>query len=207
MRPNYRLNIFQVSILAALFLRLEADSENPDCEVDVKVRRHTVYESLPGEDLRINCTVMFCKNSPPTVTWYKREIIDVPVNFSRSSHMTTEWELLNHSEGISFLIFHKSLVHDTGVYQCQSGGGVGHNIKVFVRDVKLITGTWTTLELESPAAQDTFWPYVYRVVGIMAFVIIVVAIYVGSRCGCKGKSRDTREPNHQPPRDAATTHI
>ncbi|KAL7370070.1 hypothetical protein ABVT39_018208 [Epinephelus coioides] len=133
MRPNYRLNIFQVSILAALFLRLEADSENPDCEVDVKVRRHTVYESLPGEDLRINCTVMFCKNSPPTVTWYKREIVDVPVNFSRSSHMTTEWELLNHSEGISFLIFHKTLVHDTGVYQCRSGGGVGHNIKVFVR--------------------------------------------------------------------------
>ncbi|XP_078021941.1 B- and T-lymphocyte attenuator-like isoform X2 [Epinephelus lanceolatus] len=187
MRPIYHLNIFQVSILAALFLRLEADSEDSDCEVDLKVARDTVYETVTGEDLRINCTVAFCNNSPPTVTWYKREKTDFPVDVS--SRIKMEWELVNHS----FLIFQNIFRSDSGVYQCQSGGIVSHNINVSVH--------------ESPAAQDTFWPYVYCVVGIMAFVIIVVAIYVGSRCGCKGKSRDTREPNHQPPRDAATTQI
>ncbi|XP_049426772.1 uncharacterized protein LOC125885265 [Epinephelus fuscoguttatus] len=219
MRPIYRLNIFQVSILAALFLRLEAGSEDSDCDVDLKVARDTVYEAVIGKDLRINCTVVLCDNSLPTVTWYKQEKTAVPVDVS--SHIKTKWELVNHSEGISFLIFQKIFSNDSGAYQCQSGGSVSHTISVSVHDddgrtnvsgmnstdVKLTTGTWKTLEPESPTAQDTFWPCVYRVVGIMAFVIIVVAIYVGSRCGCKGKSRDTRDLNHQPSRDAASTQI
>ncbi|GLD63386.1 uncharacterized protein AKAME5_001501400 [Lates japonicus] len=34
--------------------------------------------------------------------------------------------------------------------------------------------------------QDIFWSFVYRVAGIMLFVIIVIAIYVTPKRGCKG---------------------
>ncbi|GLD63387.1 uncharacterized protein AKAME5_001501500 [Lates japonicus] len=36
------------------------------------------------------------------------------------------------------------------------------------------------------SAQDTFWSFVYRVAGIMLFVIIVIAICVTPKRGCKG---------------------
>lgn len=41
--------------------------------------------------------------------------------------------------------------------------------------------------ITTPTIQDTFWPYVYRVVGIMVFVIIVITICVITKSGCKGE--------------------
>ena len=38
------------------------------------------------------------------------------------------------------------------------------------------------------STEETFWPNVYRVVGIMAFVITVLTVWVASSCGCKGEN-------------------
>ncbi|XP_042369073.1 B- and T-lymphocyte attenuator-like [Plectropomus leopardus] len=203
MRPNYRLDILHVSILAALSLTLDANSGYSDCDVEIKVPRDTVYRAVPGENLRINCTVAFCDKPPPTVTWYKSETTDVPVNVS--SHIKTEWKLLNPSEGIFVLIFQEILRDDSGVYWCYSDGSVSHSINVFVRGDELTTVIRTT---SKPERLDTFWPFVYRVVGIVVFVIVVLTIYVVSTCGCKGESRDAPHPGPQPSHDASpTNHI
>ncbi|XP_039648665.1 leucine-rich repeats and immunoglobulin-like domains protein 1 isoform X2 [Perca fluviatilis] len=175
------------------------------CDIEIRVRRGTVYKALLGEDLRINCPVAFCNNSPLTVSWYKFETTKpVPVDVSSSSHIKTEWTHLKPLEGISYLIFQKILRNDSGQYQCHTGGSMSHSINVSVYgEVKLTTVTWTTLEPES--TEETFWPNVYRVVGIMAFVITVLTVWVASSCGCKGESRDTPDLSCQPSHDALTT--
>lgn len=109
-----------------------------DCDVEMRVRRNTVYEASRGEVLKITCQVGFCNNSPPTISWYKLEKTAgrVPVNVSSSSHIKTEWESLNHSEGILFLIFQNILTNDSGVYQCgsytHSGVALSHVINIYV---------------------------------------------------------------------------
>ncbi|XP_034406531.1 uncharacterized protein LOC117742947 isoform X2 [Cyclopterus lumpus] len=70
MRPDCCPIILRVSIFVALVLTLDADDEHPDCEVEVKVRQNTVYEAVVGEELRINCTVEFCSDAPPPVSWF-----------------------------------------------------------------------------------------------------------------------------------------
>ncbi|XP_049426732.1 uncharacterized protein LOC125885226 isoform X2 [Epinephelus fuscoguttatus] len=188
MRPNHCWTVLQVSILAALLLTLNADSE--DCEVDLKVARDTVYEAVIGKDLRINCTVALCDNSPPTVTWYKQEKTAVPVNVS--SHIKTKWELVNHSEGISFLIFQKIFSNDSGAYQCQSGGSVSHTISVSVHDnggrsnVPEMNSTAPTLK---PETSSDLFMYIYFGAGIVAFVTVVIIISIVSMHGCKEKSK------------------
>ena len=103
-----------------------------DCEFEIRVRRNTVYETSIGEELRINCTVIFCNNSPPTVSWFKLGESVVPVNVSSSNHIKTEWKKIDDSQGISFLVFKKIRMSDSGEYQCQGGGSMGHNINVSV---------------------------------------------------------------------------
>ncbi|XP_044043048.1 leucine-rich repeats and immunoglobulin-like domains protein 1 isoform X2 [Siniperca chuatsi] len=193
-------------------INVSVDGEDSKCEVEIRVRRNTVYEAFLGDDLRINCTVLFCNNSPPTISWYKLEKTNVNVNVSGSSHIKTEWKTLNHVEGISYLIFQNILTSDSGVYYCQSGHSVGHSINVSVDgDFELTTVTWTTSEPESSTIQHTVW--LYRVVGIMVFVIIVIIICVASKSGCKGvccagESRNTPDPSCQPSHDAwSTIHI
>ncbi|XP_078099643.1 uncharacterized protein LOC144512673 isoform X4 [Sander vitreus] len=190
MRLNYCLTILHVSILAALFLTLDADSEVSNCKVEIKVGS-TVYEALLGEDLRINCTVAFCNNSQPTVSWYKvGETKRVPVK--GCSHIKTECKLVKHLEGISFLVFEKIRTSDSGVYQCKVGCSMSLEISVSVH--------------ESP--EDTFWPYVYRGVGLMVFVLIMLTLCVATRCWCKGESRHTPDLSCQPSHDALPpTHI
>lgn len=106
--------------------------EDSNCEVQIKVRRNTVYEAFLGNILRINCTVGFCNSSPPTVSWFKHEKTSVPVNVSSSSHIKTEWKALKHLEGVSYLVFQNIHSNDSGVYYCQSGLMVGHIINVSV---------------------------------------------------------------------------
>ncbi|XP_054480017.1 B- and T-lymphocyte attenuator-like isoform X2 [Anoplopoma fimbria] len=200
MRPNSCRTILHVFILAGMLLTLKADSEDPDCDIIVKVNHHTVYEALLGEDLRINCTVEFCNDPPPPVSWYKRETTDVPVNVSNSSHFKTEWNILKHLEGIAFLIFKKVRRNDSGVYQCKSGESVSHNINVSVHDVDgrtNVTGTNDTRSDDShPTTEDPLM-YMYFAAGVVAFVIIVIIISVVSLQGCKGKSKKERQTENQ----------
>ncbi|XP_037618282.1 B- and T-lymphocyte attenuator-like [Sebastes umbrosus] len=132
MRPNYCLTILHVSIFAALLITLDADGDDSDCEVEVKVHRNTIYGVAFGGDLEIHCPIAFCNYPPPTVTWYKLNKTVVPVNVSSSSHIKTELELLKYLEGRSLLIFQKILRSDSGVYQCGDGSSLSHNINVTV---------------------------------------------------------------------------
>ncbi|KAL7370409.1 hypothetical protein ABVT39_027812 [Epinephelus coioides] len=199
MRPNHCWTVLQVSILAVLLLTLNADSEDSDCEVDLKVARDTVYEALSGEDLRINCTVAFCNDSPPTITWYKREKTDIPVDVS--SHIKTEWKSVNHSEGISFLIFQKIFRNDSGMYQCQSGDIVSHNINVSVHDHDGCANVSGMNSTEAPTSKpDTssdLFMYIYFGAGIVAFVTVVILISIVSMHGCKGKSKKKTQSENQ----------
>ncbi|XP_036947355.1 uncharacterized protein LOC119015469 isoform X2 [Acanthopagrus latus] len=186
MRLNGCLTILHMSILAALLVHLEADSE--DCEFEIRVRRNTVYKTSIGEELRINCTVIFCNNSPPTVSWFKLGQSVVPVNVSSNSHIKIEWKKIDDSRGISFLVFKKILMSDSGEYQCQGGGSLGHNINVSV---------------SGPAFYPAFPHYAFRVVGIVALIIVVMIIYVASRSGCKvrgvcSERRSRMAPNLSP---------
>ncbi|XP_037618265.1 uncharacterized protein LOC119483831 [Sebastes umbrosus] len=202
MRPNYCLTILLVSILAVLLITLDADGEDLNCDVELKVRRNTVYGVALRGDLEIHCPIAFCNYPPPTVSWYKREKTDVPVNVSSSSHIKTKWRLSDHLEGKSILIFQKILRSDSGVYICGGGSSISHNINVTVHDyvvandVMHTTVTWTT---SKPETLEYSWRYVYHVVRITLFVILVITFCVASMCGCKGKSRDTpsrRQPSH-----------
>ncbi|XP_035811541.1 B- and T-lymphocyte attenuator-like isoform X2 [Amphiprion ocellaris] len=168
-----------VLILAVLVFTLDGgDSEDEECTTEFKVRRNTVYKALVGQELRINCTIVFC-NSSTTVSWYKFEGTYFPVDVSSSSHIKTEWKMLKELEGISFLVFPNILRSDSG-------------------DVELSTVTPTTQDSVNTAAVDIFWPFVYRTVGLMVLVIIGISIWIIPKRACKGKSQSTTDPSLQP---------
>ncbi|XP_026219156.1 uncharacterized protein LOC113164199 [Anabas testudineus] len=192
MRSN-RLTIVHLSVLVTLVLTPDADAEDLNCETEIKVRRNTVYEAVVGQELRINCTVVFCNNSQ-TVSWYKFEKTPVPVNISSGSHIKTDWITLKHFEGISSLIFKNISSSDTGLYLCQSGGSVSHTINVSVHD-----HVEPALKPEN-VAQDSLWHYVYSAAGVIVFVIIVTSISIALMKACEGVhcaggSRTTTDPN------------
>ncbi|XP_036947349.1 B- and T-lymphocyte attenuator-like isoform X2 [Acanthopagrus latus] len=198
MRPNHCWTVLRVSILAALLLTLNVDSE--DCEFEIRVRRNTVYETSIGEELRINCTVIFCNNSPPTVSWFKLGESVVPVNVSSSNHIKTEWKKIDDSQGISFLVFKKIRMSDSGEYQCQGGGSMGHNINVSVsgnREHTNITHKNDSNSHISDPEEEDLWMYVYTAAGIVSFVIIVIIISVISMHGCKGKPKKETQTDNQ----------
>ncbi|CAI5638270.1 B- and T-lymphocyte attenuator isoform X2 [Oreochromis niloticus] len=127
-------------IFTVLILTPDAQSDS-DCSIEIRVRRNTVHNASAGQQLWINCPVIFCNDSPPTVTWYKVEETIVPINVSGDSHIITAWKHLNKSAGISYLIFQNILRNDSGQYQCQVQGGrsMSHAITVNVYDHNEIT--------------------------------------------------------------------
>ncbi|XP_039858387.1 B- and T-lymphocyte attenuator-like isoform X3 [Simochromis diagramma] len=190
--------ILYLLIFPVLIITPDAQSDDSDCSIEIRVRRNTVHNASLGHQLWINCTVIFCSDSPPTVTWYKLEKTDVPVNVSSDSHIKTEWKPLNKSAGIFYLIFQNILRSDSGQYQCHGGGSMSHAITVNVHDnVKLTTASWTTLAPVNTTSADTFWPVIYRVVGSVVFVTVVILICVTSKQGCKGKPRKTTKPSQE----------
>ncbi|XP_076736340.1 B- and T-lymphocyte attenuator [Maylandia zebra] len=168
----------------------------------MRVRRNTVYNASAGQQLWINCQVFFCNDSPTTVTWYKVEEAIVPVNVSGDSHIKTEWKPLNKSAGIFYLMFQNILRHDSGQYQCQGGGSMGHPITVNVYDhAEITTITQNNLTVSTTSVPDNteiLLLYVYSAAGITTFVIIVIIISVISMRGCKGKpKKDSQVENQQ----------
>ncbi|XP_026014605.1 B- and T-lymphocyte attenuator-like isoform X1 [Astatotilapia calliptera] len=207
--------ILYLLIFTVLILTPDAESDS-DCSTEIRVRRNTVYNASAGQQLWINCPVFFCNDSPTTVTWYKVEEAIVPVDVSGDSHIKTELKPLNKSVWIFYLIFQNILRHDSGQYQCQGGGSMGHAITVNVYDHAEITtitqnnltdhGEITTVTQNNltvsttsvPDNTETLLLYVYSAAGITTFVIIVIIISVISMRGCKGKpKKDSQVENQQ----------
>ncbi|XP_070711757.1 B- and T-lymphocyte attenuator-like [Pempheris klunzingeri] len=201
MRPNHCWTCLHVFILAAQLLTLNADSEDSNCEIEIRIHRGTHYEASHGEELRIQCPVVFCNNQPPTVSWNKIGNTSVPVIIS--SHIKTEWITLNHSQGTASLVFQNVLRSDSGVYQCLSGGSVGHVIIVSVDDSRPSENTTVTQKTDTnsptmaPEPTENVWMYVYTAAGIVAFVVIVIIISVASMQGCKGKPKKDIQTDNQ----------
>ncbi|MEQ2257547.1 hypothetical protein ILYODFUR_035827, partial [Ilyodon furcidens] len=117
-------------ISAVLLLPLDADYE--DCTTELLVRRNTIYEAFPGQELRIDCPVVFCNNPPPLVSWYKIEEKLVRLHVNNINHITVGWEIWSSSRGTSYLLFKNVVKSDSGIYRCESGRTVGHTINIKV---------------------------------------------------------------------------
>nr|XP_020512471.1 B- and T-lymphocyte attenuator isoform X1 [Labrus bergylta] len=197
MRPNTCWTRLHVSVLAVLLLILEADSTD-ECEVQIKVRSKTKYKALLGEELKIDCPVTFCDDTPPEISWFKLEETGDPINISGRSRFRSEWKTLKHLEGVSVLIIQNFVRNDSGIYRCKGGSNVGHKINVYLNESsepnnstqkKDINGTHTDAE--------HLWMYVYTAAGIVAFVLFVILVSLASMRGCKGKAKSERiEDNH-----------
>ncbi|MED6271263.1 hypothetical protein CHARACLAT_018408 [Characodon lateralis] len=204
MRPDQHWTTLSWSIWAVLFLTLKADNE--ECTIELQVRRSTIYKASLGQQLRIDCPVVFCNNPPPPVSWYKIEEKHVRLNVNNNSHIKIGWKMSNPLEGTSYLLFQNIVRNDLGTYQCESGGSVGHAINITVNGAthvannsnnsnsKKITNNTNQTNIEPT---DTFLMYMYSAAGIVAFVIIVIIISVISMQGCKGKSRKEKQTENQ----------
>ncbi|XP_041835242.1 uncharacterized protein LOC121635903 isoform X2 [Melanotaenia boesemani] len=206
MRPNHCWTAFHVSVLAVLSLTVNADTlEDSECAA-VEVRRHTAYNVSRGQELRIICPFTFCNDTPPKVSWNKIEG-SLPFNLSKKGRIKTEWKMLEQFKGEAYLIFKNILYDDAGVYRCELPGNVGHGITVYVSGhAELSTVTTltspmleqqTTLTSEIPSAQYTFWHYMYRIFGILAFVFIVSAVCGVYKLWYKGKAKSSSHPSLQ----------
>ncbi|KAM9766628.1 uncharacterized protein btla isoform 3-T3 [Menidia menidia] len=193
MRPHCFWNSLQPAILAVLCLTLKADNKHPGCVSEIKVGRHTTYDGVIGQELKITCPVTFCKRSPPKVSWVKSEGAGFH-NVSTNAHIRTEWKDSDQSEGTYYLIFQSILRKDAGVYRCEVNGSVGHIINVSVHDDIGQTNSSqknNTNEKGNPSSEirEDVMIYVYSAAGIALLVIIVISISIISMTGCKGNSK------------------
>ncbi|KAK5891278.1 hypothetical protein CgunFtcFv8_018549 [Champsocephalus gunnari] len=133
------------------------------------------------------------------VDWFKHEQTDVPVNVSSSSRIKTQWETINKSEGISFLVFPNIRLNDSGMYQCKSGDSSSHYINVFVHVDDGRGRTTVPQKNESSTHSEPkvdSWIYMYLAAGIVPFIIIVIIISV-LMCRCQGKSKNETQTEVQ----------
>uniref|UniRef100_A0A3Q3NFA7 Ig-like domain-containing protein n=1 Tax=Labrus bergylta TaxID=56723 RepID=A0A3Q3NFA7_9LABR len=91
-----------------------------ECEVHIKVRSKTKYEAHLGEELKIECPVTVCNDSPPEISWVKLEETGDPINISGGSRFRSEWKTLKHLDGVSVLIIQNFVRNDSGIYRCKS---------------------------------------------------------------------------------------
>ncbi|KAM4538330.1 B- and T-lymphocyte attenuator isoform 1-T1 [Fundulus diaphanus] len=201
MKPALHWTALSWSIWAVLFFTSKANDE--ECTTELQVRRNTVYETLPGKELRIDCPVVFCNNSPPTINWHKIEDKRVHLN-DDNNHIITGWETSGLSRGIFYLIFKNIVSNDSGIYRCEGGGSVSHNINIAVNgatEARNNTHTTITNDItEDPhesQTTNTFLMYVYCAAGIGSFVIIVVILSVICMQGCKRKSKKDKGTENQ----------
>ncbi|XP_029942380.1 uncharacterized protein btla isoform X6 [Salarias fasciatus] len=182
MRPD--LCWMHVFMLSALLLYANAESEESECQPEVRVHRNTVYRAVIGDELRINCTSYFCGETPSNMSWYKYEEGDVLINSSKQSRIKTEWKPLSRTAGIYYLIFTNIVRNDSGRFICQIGSERSHLITVLV-------------EAGSPDPEATEWLYVYSAAAIGTLVLIVIITSVAVMRGCKGKPRKEEQSENQ----------
>ncbi|XP_054915020.1 B- and T-lymphocyte attenuator-like [Poeciliopsis prolifica] len=199
MKREHRWIVLIWSIWTVQFLNAEA--EDDDCTLELRVRRNTIYNTSLGQELRVECPVVFCNNSPPTICWSKVEEDHICLNENNNNHIKTEWKVLNPPEGTSYLIFQSIISSDSGGYQCKGGGSMSHLININVYDMAVNdTHKPTTNDTDDQSntePADRFLMYIYSAAGIGSFVFIVIIISVICMRGCKGKSRKEKQQENQ----------
>ncbi|XP_043965387.1 B- and T-lymphocyte attenuator-like [Gambusia affinis] len=193
--------LFYVLISARLMVPLVADDD--DCTPELQVRRNTFYKAGLGQELRIECPVLFCNNLPPTICWYKVKEEHICLNDNNNNHIKTEWKISNPSEGIFYLLFQSITRNDSGEYRCEGGSTVSHSILIDVYEMDTNdprkTKTNDTNDQPVPEQADRLLMSVYSTAGIVSFVVIVIIISITCMRGCKGKSRtDATEIQYSP---------
>ncbi|XP_070298446.1 uncharacterized protein [Salvelinus sp. IW2-2015] len=168
------------------------DGQDFDCFPEIRVARYTVWRASPGEQLKINCSVDLCSNSPPP-SWCKVDESSNCNTVNTTALIQTQWINLTNTTGISFLVFTSISIDDVGLYRCAfKDASVSHSINVTVSesveettDVYQKNETTNSTLSQSDSFLEWVWPYVYSSAGIVVFVIVVITISMLSLRGCK----------------------
>uniref|UniRef100_A0AAZ3P1A3 Ig-like domain-containing protein n=1 Tax=Oncorhynchus tshawytscha TaxID=74940 RepID=A0AAZ3P1A3_ONCTS len=164
-----------LAILAVLLFHRDANGQDSDCFPEIRVTRNTVLRASTGEQLKMNCSVDFCSNSP-TPSWCKFDESNICLTVNTTTLIRTQLTNLTNTTWISFLTFKNISRGDAGLYRCELHTAVGHSINVIVSDRTVS---------QSDSFLEWVWPYVYSSAGIMVFVIVVITISMLSMHGCK----------------------
>ncbi|XP_019746257.1 B- and T-lymphocyte attenuator [Hippocampus comes] len=184
---NHSWSVLLESILAVLHLTSSV-IYGEGC-LEIMVGHTSNYTTSLGKNLQINCTYYYSnctKQSAYNVFWYKLQG-DVYVRVTPDIHTKMKSKNLSNGKTMMSLCFTNIQKSNAGIYRCQNGLTVGHNIQVSVYDSNMRTST--SLRNESSLPEEVRWMYLYSAVGTMAFVIIVIFISVMLLQRCKGHAR------------------
>nr|XP_029512556.1 uncharacterized protein LOC115127054 isoform X1 [Oncorhynchus nerka] len=197
-----------LTILAVLLFHRDANGQDSDCFPEIRVTRKTVLRASTGKQLKMNCSVDFCSNSP-TPSWCKFDESNICLTVNTTTLIQTQLTNLTNTTWISFLTFKNISRGDAGLYRCELHTAVGHSINVIVTeriedttDLYQNNETTNSTVSQSDSFLEWVWPYVYSSAGIMVFVIVVITISMLSLRGCKGacparKSRKEDQTENQ----------
>nr|XP_029513683.1 B- and T-lymphocyte attenuator-like [Oncorhynchus nerka] len=183
-----------------LLVCIHGNAQGP-CEIEVPIKRNTVWYAVPQKRLTINCPVKHCGETL-RVTWCKFDDANCK-QVNETEQVKIGWKPLDRgSENrIAFLDFKKISMNDDGSYRCGMAGNkssiVSHAINVSVSDINLkMTSTADHNTNNSPNAKHdekylSWLPYAYICVGIVLLVVVVTAISFLYLYGCKGPTRST----------------
>nr|XP_046193980.1 B- and T-lymphocyte attenuator-like isoform X3 [Oncorhynchus gorbuscha] len=174
-------------VFCLLFLVCIYGNAQGPCEIEVPIKRNTVWTAVPQKRLTINCPVKHCGETL-RVTWCKFEDANCK-QINETEQVKIGWKPFDSgSENrIAFLDFKKISMNDDGSYRCGMAGNkssiVSHAINVSVSD-------------NSPNAKHdekylSWLPYAYICVGIVLLVVVVTAISFLYLYGCKGPTRSS----------------
>ncbi|XP_054915024.1 B- and T-lymphocyte attenuator-like [Poeciliopsis prolifica] len=193
MSNSFRVFFF---VLFSIILIVPLDADDDECTTELRVRRNTIYEASLGQELRIECPLVFCDNLLPTICWSKVEEDHICLNKNNNNHIKTEWKISNPPKGIFYLIFQSIISSDSGGYQCKGGGSLSHIIYINIHGTNEDTTTEkattnVTNDQSETGPADRFLMFSYSTAGIGSFVIVVFIISIICMRGSKGKSDGT----------------
>ncbi|XP_041740777.1 B- and T-lymphocyte attenuator-like [Coregonus clupeaformis] len=188
-------------VLCLLFLVCIHGNAQGPCEIEVPIKRNTVWNAVPQKRLTINCPVKHCGETL-RVTWCKFEDANCK-QIHETEQVKIGWKPFDRwsEDRIAFLDFKNISINDNGSYRCGMAGHkssiISHAINVSVSDSNLkMTSTTDHNTNDSPNAKLdekylSWKPYVYICVGIVLLVVMVTAISFLCLYGCKGSTRST----------------
>ncbi|XP_023837400.1 B- and T-lymphocyte attenuator [Salvelinus sp. IW2-2015] len=188
-------------VLCLLFLVCIHGNAQGPCEIEVPIKRNTVWNAVPQKRLTINCPVKHCGETL-RVTWCKFENANCK-QINETEQVKIGWKPFSRGleNDIAFLDFKKISMNDDGSYRCGMAGNkssiVSHAINVSVSDSNLkMTSTSDHNTNDSPNAKHnekylSWLPFVYICVGIVLLVVVVTAISFLCMYGCKEPTRST----------------
>uniref|UniRef100_A0A4W5RBQ6 Ig-like domain-containing protein n=1 Tax=Hucho hucho TaxID=62062 RepID=A0A4W5RBQ6_9TELE len=172
-----------------LFLVCNHGNAEGACDIDVLIKRNTVWNAVHQKRLTINCPVRHCGETL-RVTWCKFEDANCK-QINETEQVKMGWKPFDiRSENrIAFLDFKKISMNDDGSYRCGMAGNkssiVSHAINVSVSD--------DSQNAKHDEKYLSWLPYVYICVGIVLLVVVVTAISFLCLYGCKGPTRSTNK--------------